>query len=101
MTVAQAAVILEVRPATVYALCRAGLIGHRRVGLGKGQIRLDRADVDAYLESSRVECRGPSAPAAVARTARAVASPIGEARAERERRRAGRADRGTNTSHPK
>lgn len=90
MTVAEAALILEVKPGLVYDLCAAGLLAHRRVGLGRGLIRIDRADLDAYLASSRVERRGPS-PVAPAPRAASPGNPLDRARAERERRRLARA----------
>lgn len=62
MTVADAAKILEVSPDLVYRLCRAGKLAHARIGLGRGVIRIDRADVDAFLESRRVAAGPPDEP---------------------------------------
>jgi excisionase family DNA binding protein len=58
MTVIEAAKLLEVQPSTVYALCAARRLGHSRYGLGKGTIRIEPADLDAYMRSSRVEAVG-------------------------------------------
>lgn len=60
MTVAEAARALEVSPDLVYRLCRAGQLGHTRIGLGRGVIRLDHADVEAFRASRKVEAEpGP------------------------------------------
>lgn len=67
MTVPEAAAYLEVKPATVYALCAAGRLAHHRVGLGRGTIRIRQADVDAYLASVRVEMIVNADPAPVER----------------------------------
>jgi excisionase family DNA binding protein len=55
MTVAEAAKYLEVAPSTVYALCKARKLAHHRVGRGRGAIRLEAADLDAYRAAGRVE----------------------------------------------
>jgi excisionase family DNA binding protein len=55
MTVAEAARILEVTTGVVYELCSKRLIGHHRVGAGRGQIRLTQADIDEYIARRRVE----------------------------------------------
>jgi excisionase family DNA binding protein len=55
MTVIEAAKLLEVQPSTVYALCAARRLGHSRYGLGKGTIRIEPADLDAYMRSARIE----------------------------------------------
>lgn len=86
MTVCEAATLLEVRASTVYALCSAGLLSHRRVGTGRGVIRIDRADLDDYLARTRVECRLPAR--APQKTGPAIRSIMGEMEAE-EARRAG------------
>jgi excisionase family DNA binding protein len=57
MTVREAARRLEVTPALVYKLCRQGKLPHRRLGFGRGVIRITEADVAAYLEACRVEVR--------------------------------------------
>jgi excisionase family DNA binding protein len=40
---------------TVYRMCQARQIRHRRIGPGSGRIVFDRADLDAYLTSCVVE----------------------------------------------
>jgi excisionase family DNA binding protein len=55
VTVAEAARILEVTTGVVYDLCAKRLIGHHRVGAGRGQIRLTQADIDEYVARRRVE----------------------------------------------
>jgi excisionase family DNA binding protein len=55
MTVAEAARILEVTTGVVYDLCSKRLIGHHRVGAGRGQIRLTQDDIDEYVARRRVE----------------------------------------------
>jgi excisionase family DNA binding protein len=55
VTVPQAAAVLEVTPALVYRLCAAGRLAHRRIGLGRGTIRITAEDLAAYLESVKVE----------------------------------------------
>lgn len=63
MNVRQAAAMLECSVTTTYALLRAGRLPHRRVGLGRGAIRVDRADVEAFIAASRVEGAGAANPA--------------------------------------
>src|SRR4051812_31253023 len=92
MTVQEAALILEVRPGLVYALCSAGLLAHRRVGLGRGLIRIDRPDLDDYTARSGVECRGPQLAAPPIPSQR---NPLDRLRAERERKRLARAETDT------
>lgn len=59
MTIAEAAIELGISPRTVYQICSAGRLAHIRVGLGRGIIRILRADLDAYIASTRVEVREP------------------------------------------
>jgi excisionase family DNA binding protein len=87
MTVAEAAEILEVRTSTVYSLCRERLLGHQRVGAGRGTIRISRADLDAYVESIRVEAHDRPPRMAPRGTGLAVEDLIGKAMAERERKK--------------
>ena len=47
LTVKQAARRLNVSPSLVYAMCAAGRLPHHRVGVGRGTIRIDEADLDA------------------------------------------------------
>lgn len=53
-TVAQVAFALETGTDNIYALCRAGMIGHRRLGPKRGLIRFTESDIQAYLEAARV-----------------------------------------------
>ncbi|WP_422931598.1 hypothetical protein [Singulisphaera sp. PoT] len=43
----------------IYVLCRNGLLGHLRIGRGRGTIRIEQADIDAYKKRARVEATGP------------------------------------------
>jgi excisionase family DNA binding protein len=52
LTVAEAAAALECSIGTVYHLVRAGRLAHRRVGPGRGEIRVERAALDAYRAST-------------------------------------------------
>jgi excisionase family DNA binding protein len=54
MTVAKAAEALEVSPALVYALLKAGKIAHHRIGLGRGVIRIDAESLAEYKRSCEV-----------------------------------------------
>ncbi len=49
MKVRGAAARLEVSPATVYSLVASGRLGHYRVGLGRGAIRISEEHIAAYL----------------------------------------------------
>lgn len=60
MTVQEAATVLEVRPATVYALCRAGLIGHMRIGVGRGTIRIEADDIERFKAEARAKGADPT-----------------------------------------
>src|SRR4051794_1296305 len=86
MTVAEAATKLEVKTTVIYALCKAKLLGHHRVGLGRGSIRISQADVDIYVRSRRVDPEEPGHRHAPERTGLAVRDYIGEAMAEEARR---------------
>jgi excisionase family DNA binding protein len=86
LTVSEVARILEVKETTVYALCRERLLGHRRIGVGRGTIRISRADLDAYIESSRVETRARPPEKISGGTGLVVRSITGEAMAQEERR---------------
>ncbi len=73
MTVQEAAKLLEVSTGTVYTLCRAGKLAHTRLGLGRGTIRIDRADIEALKMRGRVEVEEPKAKT---RGRRSVAPPM-------------------------
>lgn len=66
MNVRDAAQLLECSVTTLYGLLKAGRLPHRRVGLGRGAIRIAREDVEAFMAASRVEGAG-AAPKAAAR----------------------------------
>ena len=49
MKVRGAAARLEVSPSTIYSLIATGRLGHYRVGLGRGAIRISEEHITAYL----------------------------------------------------
>ena len=57
-----AANLLAIAPGTLRGHVIAGRIAHRRVG---GLIRFSEADLDEFVESCRVEVRGPVEPKVV------------------------------------
>jgi excisionase family DNA binding protein len=66
-SVREAAERLSVPPSTVYGLCEAGELTHRRVGRGRGCIRFLEEDLQEYLERRKVGRMGePPAPKAKA-----------------------------------
>jgi excisionase family DNA binding protein len=52
LSVHDVAARLKVHPSTVYQLCAAGRLPHRRVGLGRGVIRVTESDLAEYLADS-------------------------------------------------
>lgn len=54
MTVSEAARVMGCSPQLVYRLCAGGRLRHRRIGYGRGLIRLERADLDEYLAACEV-----------------------------------------------
>jgi excisionase family DNA binding protein len=93
MTVAEAAKALEVTPGLVYKLCRGGRLGHRRIGHGRGVIRIAPEDLAEYLSRCRVEGADPPEGAAAARVgARRPSIPdvVGQILAEKAARRSAR-----------
>ncbi len=62
MTVREAAAVLEVSTDLVYRLCAVGRLAHTRIGLGRGVIRIEPADVAELKASGRVDA-GPAPPA--------------------------------------
>jgi excisionase family DNA binding protein len=48
LTVKQAANMLTVSPALVYALCACGQLAHERYGLGRGTIRIRESALAEY-----------------------------------------------------
>lgn len=71
MTVSEAAEHIGMNARTLYALVGAKKIAHSRLGPSGGMIRISRADLDAYLDSCRVEAAGEKAPKVQARKAKA------------------------------
>jgi len=63
LTIKQAAERLNVCPATVYDLCAQRKLRHVRIGgRGRGTIRIDEADLEAFLERAAVQPDEPDAP---------------------------------------
>lgn len=61
LTVREVAGLLRVSANCVYDLVSKGKLGCYRVGTGRGAIRVERNDVDAYLAACRTE-KGEEAP---------------------------------------
>lgn len=59
LTVKETASILGVSLGSVYALVHSGQLDHRRIGTGRGTIRISEEDLEQYLEDSRVTTPGP------------------------------------------
>src|SRR5262245_27133831 len=59
LTIKQAAERLNVCPATVYDLCAQRKLAHHRVGVGRGTIRIDEADLAAFMENCKVSEQSP------------------------------------------
>lgn len=64
MTVKKAAERLEVSPATVYALVASGRLRCHRIGIGRGAIRIDEAQLAEFLSGTVPRVTEPVAPAA-------------------------------------
>jgi excisionase family DNA binding protein len=60
LTVAQAARFLGISSGTVYTLCAARRLPHRRLGPTRRMIRFAPEDLRAYLEDARVPIGGPA-----------------------------------------
>jgi excisionase family DNA binding protein len=54
LTVREAAVRLGCSPALVYQLCAERRIGHVRLGVGRGTIRIPEDELEEYLKSCKV-----------------------------------------------
>ena len=65
LTVAEAAPLLRLSAASVYALCAAKKLRHQRVGVGRGKIIIPSDSIDEYL-SKRTIASIEGAPAAPA-----------------------------------
>jgi excisionase family DNA binding protein len=71
LTVKQAADVLGVSSALVYALCASRRIRHERHGLGRGTIKIPEDAIAEYRRSVTVEAQLPTAPKpATSRTVR-------------------------------
>jgi excisionase family DNA binding protein len=53
LTVTEAAERLRCAERTVYRLCREGKLPHRRIGVGRGVIRVRAADLDSFAPAVR------------------------------------------------
>jgi len=53
LTVRDVAEVLQLSPACVYAMVAEGKLVVHRVGTGRGSIRVNRRDLDDYLDSCR------------------------------------------------
>jgi excisionase family DNA binding protein len=67
VTVKQVAERLEVSASTVYGLVAARKIGHYRVGLGRGAIRIGETHIVAFLSGAEPGRRQESATTTVPR----------------------------------
>jgi excisionase family DNA binding protein len=78
MTVSEVARMLRLSEAAVYGLCKSGQLAHHRLGQGRSAIRIDRADVLAYLQQSRREATpGAGSPPSSDRTSRGASPAAG------------------------
>ena len=62
-TIREAADLLLVSPALVYALCASRKIRHERHGLKRGRIRIPQDALDEYRRLQTVEAAAPPPPA--------------------------------------
>ncbi|MFF4580606.1 citrate synthase [Streptomyces sp. NPDC001389] len=74
ITTQEAARLLGVKPATVYAYVSRGQLGSRRDAGGRGST-FDAAEVEALARRSRREAAGPAAPEPAVRTALTLIEP--------------------------
>lgn len=61
MTVTDVAARLKVSPSLVYQMVESGKLVVYRIGNGRGAIRFRPEDIEAYLESCRIEKIAPPA----------------------------------------
>jgi excisionase family DNA binding protein len=59
LSVQQAAERLTVCPSTIYTLCGQRKLAHIRVGARRGTIRIDEADLAAFMENCKVSEQSP------------------------------------------
>ena len=64
LTIKQAAERLNVCQATVYDLCTRRKLAHVRIGSGRGTIRIDEAELEAFVREATVQPDEPAAPQA-------------------------------------
>jgi excisionase family DNA binding protein len=62
LTIRKVAERLAIAPSTAYALVQSGKIASHRIGLGRGAIRVDERDLEAYLEFCRSSPRAAPRP---------------------------------------
>lgn len=55
MNVQQASERLECSVSTVYNLITRRLLGHRRVGVGRGKVVIAEADIEEFLHRNQIE----------------------------------------------
>lgn len=60
LTVKNAAEILNISSALVYALCAQGSLEHERYGIGRGTIRISEQALAAFQERMRVGAPAPT-----------------------------------------
>lgn len=58
-TIKEAAPLLRLCPASVYALCAAKKLRHQRVGLGRGKILIPPEAIEEYLSKGTVKSTEP------------------------------------------
>jgi len=62
-TVAEVSEQLNVSRGTIYNLCATGELPHRRIGIGRGCIRITEEDLKEYLDRKKVKGREDQPPA--------------------------------------
>ncbi len=78
LTVREVAGLLRLSEAAVYGLCKSGRLPHHRLGQGRSAIRIDRADVLAYLRGSKEgAAASPAGPLPPSPGARSGSPPAG------------------------
>jgi excisionase family DNA binding protein len=54
MTVEEAATRLGCKPGLIYKLCKAGRLGHLRVGFGRGRVVIEERHIEDYRRSVEI-----------------------------------------------
>jgi excisionase family DNA binding protein len=62
LTAKQAADRLGVATATIYSLCGSRRLKHQRIGVGRGVIRIQEEDLQAYSDGATVGLESDSSP---------------------------------------